>query len=73
MGKIKPLSQNKVIRILKDNGFKKVRSGKHITFKKIATNGKVLTTWVPHHHEITVFVINYIIKQTKKPKSEFES
>lgn len=31
-----------------------------------------LTTWVPHHKEVTVFVIQYIIRQTEKPRSEFE-
>lgn len=72
MGRLKPLSQNKVIRILENNGFKKVRSGKHITFKK-TTDGRVLITWVPHHHEVTIFVIQYIIKQTEKSRKEFES
>jgi len=33
---------------------------------------RVLTTWVPHHREVTVFVIQYIIKQTEKERSEFE-
>jgi len=27
---------------------------------------------VPHHKEVSVFVIQYIIKQTKKPREEFE-
>jgi len=71
MGKFKPLFQNKVIQILKNNGFRKVRSGKHITFKKTTKGGKVLTTWVPHHREVTVFVARYIIKQTEKSKEEF--
>lgn len=69
MGKL--ISQRKVIRVLKDNGFEKVRSRKHITFKK-KDLGKILTTWVPHHKEITVFVLKYIIKQTGKSKEEFE-
>lgn len=73
MGKLRPFSQNKVIKILKKNGFRKVKSGKHITFKKTFENGKILTTWVPHHREVTVFVIQYIIKQTGKPRREFES
>lgn len=64
MAGLKPLNQAKVIRILEGNGFKKVRSSKHTTFKKKVQGGKVLTTWVPHHHEVTVFVIRYIIKQT---------
>ncbi len=73
MGKLKPLLQNKVIRILENNGFKRVRSAKHITFKKTIGNGRILTTWVPHHREVTIFVIQYIIKQTEKPREEFES
>lgn len=73
MGKLKPLSKNKVIRILESNGFEKVRSAKHITFKKTIKDSKVLTTWVPHHREVTIFVIQYIIKQTEKPREEFES
>jgi len=72
MGKLRILSQKKVIGILESNGFKKVRSGKHITFKKKFQDGSVLTTWVPHHKEVTVFVIQYIIKQTGKPREEFE-
>lgn len=72
MGKIKPLSQNKVIRILESNDFKKVRSAKHITFKKTTESGEILTTWVPNHREVSIFVIQYIIKQTEKPRREFE-
>ncbi|MFZ8848357.1 MAG: type II toxin-antitoxin system HicA family toxin [Minisyncoccia bacterium] len=57
--------------MLLKNGFKEVRRGKHITFKKYLPNGEVLTTWVPYHSEISVFVLQYIIKQTRKPKEEF--
>jgi predicted RNA binding protein YcfA (HicA-like mRNA interferase family) len=69
--KLRPLPQQKVIEILRSNGFKEVRSGKHITFKK-KVDERILTTWVPHHREVTVFVIQYIIKQTEKERSEFE-
>ncbi len=69
MGKLRPLSQRKVIKILKSNGFQKVRSGKHITFKKRDKEGVVKT--IPHHTEVTVFVLNYIIKQTGKSREEF--
>lgn len=72
MGKLLPLSQNKVIKILKSNNFKEVRTGKHITFKKITKDKRVLTTWVPHHRTVTIFVIQYIIKQSEKPRNEFE-
>jgi predicted RNA binding protein YcfA (HicA-like mRNA interferase family) len=71
MAKLRPLPQRKVIEILMANGFAEVRSGKHTTFKK-KVDGRVLTTWVPHHSEVTVFVIQYIIRQTEKERSEFE-
>jgi predicted RNA binding protein YcfA (HicA-like mRNA interferase family) len=71
MSKLRSLKQRKIIIILLKNGFKEVRRGKHITFKKYLPNGEVLTTWVPYHSEISVFVIQYIIKQTRKPKEEF--
>jgi predicted RNA binding protein YcfA (HicA-like mRNA interferase family) len=71
MSKLRPLKQRKVINILLKNGFKEVRRGKHITFKKYLPNGEVLTTWVPYHSEISVFVLQYIIKQIRKPKEEF--
>lgn len=72
MGKFRPLNQNKVMKILESNGFKKTKSVKHITFKKVLKGGKVLTTWVPHHRTVTLFVLQYIIKQTEKPREEFE-
>jgi predicted RNA binding protein YcfA (HicA-like mRNA interferase family) len=71
MSKLRPLKRRKVINILLKNGFKELRRGKHITFKKYLPNGEVLTTWVPYHSEISVFVLQYIIKQTRKPKEEF--
>ncbi|MEK7209138.1 MAG: type II toxin-antitoxin system HicA family toxin [Patescibacteria group bacterium] len=73
MAKLNPLPQKAVIKILEDNGFRQVRSGKHLTFKKETTDEKILTTWVPQHREVTVFVIKYIIRQTEKPKAEFET
>lgn len=71
IARLRPLPQRRVIEILESNGFEEVRSGKHITFKK-KVGDRVLTTWVPHHREVTVFVIQYIIKQTEKERSEFE-
>lgn len=71
MGKLKPLNTNEVIKILEKHGFSKVRSRKHTTFKKILPSRKVLTTWVPHGKEVTVFVLQYIIKQTEIPREEF--
>jgi len=71
MAKLKPLKQIKVISILQANGFKRGKAGRHITFKKRLPSGNVLTTWVPHHREVSLFVIGYIIKQTGKSKKEF--
>lgn len=71
MAKLQSLAQNKVIKILISNGFKEVRSRKHITFKKTDLKGKVWTTWVPHQREISVFVVKYIIRQTGKSREEF--
>lgn len=71
MGKLKPLPTKEVIRILEKNGFQEVRSGKHITFKKTLPSNKVLTTWVPKGKEVTIFVLQYIIKQTEIPREEF--
>ena len=70
MAKLHLLPQHKVIAILKKNGFKEVRVRKHITMKK-KVNGRILTTWIPKHNEVTVFVIKYIVKQTGKPIDEF--
>ncbi len=69
MSKLRPLKQRKVINILLKNGFKEVRRGKHITFKKYLPNGEVLTTWVPYHSEISVFcpaVYNKANKEIKR-------
>jgi len=71
MVKLKPLKRIKIVKILESNGFKQTTSSKHITFKKKLNDGRVLTTWVPHHTEVSVFVIQYIIKQTEKPRQEF--
>ena len=71
IGKLRPLPQSRVVSILKSNGFSEVRSGKHITFKKNISD-RVLTTWVPHHNEVSIFVIQFIIRQTGKPREEFE-
>ena len=69
--KLHPLRQHEVITILEANGFHRVRSRKHITFKKEDVNGLVLTTWVPQHNEVTVFVLKHIIRQTAKSRDEF--
>ena len=69
-GKLRPLDQSKVIKILMKNGFERVRTRKHITFKK-KDSKRVLITWVPLHKEVTLFVIKHIIRQTGKSREEF--
>ena len=71
MGKLGPLNTAEVIRVLEKHGFKEVRSRKHTTFKKFLPSGKVLTTWVPHGNKVSVFVLQYIIKQTEISREEF--
>lgn len=71
MSKSRPLTQQKVIRVLKKNGFEKVRVKLHITFKK-KIDGKTLTTFVPKKHkEISAGVVLSIIKNTGIPREEF--
>ena len=72
MGRLRLLPQKKVIKILVNNGFVQVRSESHITFKKTTSDGRVLTTLVPRHSEVTLFVIQHIIRQSEKDRSEFE-
>jgi len=69
--KLRPLPQHKVIKILEANEFHRVRSRKHITFKKEDSSGRVWTTWVPLHEEVTVFVLKSIIRQSGKSRDEF--
>ena len=71
IGKLRPLPQRKVIEVLERNGFGRVRVRKHMTFKKVDVDGRVWTTWVPLHREVTVFVLKYIIRQTGKSREEF--
>ncbi len=71
MARLRPLDQRKVIKILESNGFYFARSESHLTYKKNLPDGTVLTTWVPHHREVSVTVIQFIIKQTGKPREEF--
>jgi len=73
VGKLRPLDQRKVIKILEKNGFEKVRTRKHMTFKKKDPKNpdRMLITWVPLHKEVTLFVVKHIIRQTGKLREEF--
>lgn len=72
-GKIHPLSRDKVVRILKHNGFvhKKGR-GPHLKFKKYDNNSKcIATTFLSHAPESQPSHIRNIVRQSKKPESDF--
>lgn len=64
------LFRSERVEILQSNGFEEVRSGKHATLKR-RVGDRVLATWVPRHGKVSVFMIEYIIKQPEKPRSGF--
>ncbi len=67
-----PLSRRKVVQILHGNGFVLSREGgRHTEFEKLDDKGKWWVTYVPRHAEISVGVIQEIIKQAGKERSEF--
>jgi len=59
---------------LEHNGFVRIKKtrGPHLKYKKYAEGGKcVSTTYVSHAPEIQPTVIKSIVKQSKKPESDF--
>lgn len=72
-GKIHPLPRDKVIRILENNGFVRIKSGgPHLKFKKYDDTKKcIATTLVSHCPEIQPAIIKMIIKQSQKQEEEF--
>lgn len=73
MPKLRPLSRRDVLTILHNNGFIEAGGTRHIKLRKILPDGSVLTTYVSRgSNEIPVKIIKYIIKQTGKPRGEFE-
>ena len=72
MPKLVPLPRRKVMDILKSNGFSVAREGgRHTVLEKQDSGGKWFTTFVPRHNEISIGVVQEIIKQTGKPREEF--
>ena len=71
MPKLVPLLRRKVMKILKSNEFDVTREGARHTVLEKQVNGKWLTTFVPRHNEISIGVIQEIIKQTEKNREEF--
>ena len=73
MAKLRPRSKRDILDILHSNGFVEVGGTRHMKLKKTLTDGTVLTTYVSRgSNEIPVQIIKYIIKQTGKPREEFE-
>lgn len=72
MPKLVPLQRRKVMKILQNNGFAVTREGgKHTVLEKQDTSGRWWTTFVPRHTEISIGVVQEIIKQTGKNREEF--
>lgn len=72
MAKLKPLERRKIMKILESNGFAITREGgRHTVVEKLDSNGKWWTTFVPRHNEVSIGVVQEIIKQTGKPREEF--
>ena len=73
MSKLRPRSKRDVLDILHNNGFQESGGTRHIKLKKTLNDGTILTTYVSRgSNEIPVTIIKYIMKQTGKPREEFE-
>ena len=73
MAKLRSQSKRDILEILHSNGFEEAGGTRHIKLKKTLADGTVLTTYVSRgSKEIPVQIIKYIIKQTGKPREEFE-
>ena len=71
MPKLRVLSANQVIHILKQHGFVKTRqSGSHIIMRRELAE-RSITVPVPNHSEIARGTLKSIIQQSELPKSEF--
>ncbi|MBU0953281.1 MAG: type II toxin-antitoxin system HicA family toxin [Nanoarchaeota archaeon] len=72
-GKIRPLPRDRVIRILKKNGYVQVKhvKGRHLKMKKYDGGKCMATTMVSHCPTIVPHAIRCIIRQTGKPEHEF--
>ncbi len=73
MGKLRVLSGKEVCAILAKYGFLEVRRrGSHIVMQMKLSKGTI-TVPVPNHNEIRIGTLQSIIRQSKLPRSEFES
>ncbi len=75
MPKLSPKSGREVLKILEDNGFRRITqnpTGSHIRMGKNFPDGTYRATTVQmNRREIEVWVIHKIIRQTGKPAEEF--
>ena len=73
MAKLRVLSGPQVCKILERHGFQEVRRrGSHIVMQR-RVEGSTVTVPVPDHREIRIGTLLSIIRQSRVPRSEFES
>lgn len=72
MGKLRVLSGNEAVAILRQNGFLEVRRrGSHVVMQKRLPDTTV-TVPVPLHDELRKGTLSSIIRQSQLPRSLFE-
>lgn len=73
MPRIRRLSSHDVLKILADNGFKRVLEprGSHVRLGKMQDGKYYATTVQMGRKDLTIWTINKIIRQSGKPTEEF--
>lgn len=65
MPKLGPFTANKLIRLLEQHGFGRVRqAGSHIILRRDLTEGDSVTLVVPNHREIARGTLQAIVRQS---------
>ena len=73
MPRLRTLSARETCRILAQNGFTEVRSrGSHIIMQR-RTVDSTITVPVPNHPELAIGTLRSIIRQSKLPRTLFET
>jgi predicted RNA binding protein YcfA (HicA-like mRNA interferase family) len=73
LGKLRTLSGREVCALLAEHGFVEVRQrGSHIVMQSRAA-GSTVTVPVPDHKELKTGTLLSIIRQSRLPRSHFES
>jgi predicted RNA binding protein YcfA (HicA-like mRNA interferase family) len=71
--RLRQLSGREVCRILERHGFVQVRQrGSHVVMQKRA-EGSTITVPVPDHKELKTGTLSSIVRQSRVPRSAFES